>query len=41
MIKLFDLKDKKAKEAAVDGKKRVAPGTIRMQKGAPCAASVA
>jgi len=34
MIKLFDLKNKqeKEKEANADGKKKVAPGLIRMQK---------
>uniref|UniRef100_A0A6S9RK77 UBC core domain-containing protein n=1 Tax=Chrysotila carterae TaxID=13221 RepID=A0A6S9RK77_CHRCT len=34
MIKLFDLKNKqeKEKQANSDGKKKVAPGTIRMQK---------
>ena len=36
MIKLFSLKEqqKKEQQEAADGKKKVAPGLLRMQKGA-------
>ena len=43
MIKLFSLKEEKAKEAATNGAaaSKVPPGLIRMQKGAPCQAEPA